>query len=580
MSLDFIKRAIGVSPKVWTTTTATVQQQMAARLANETEVRVFVDDTPNFGNQACSVLLLNRLIDTYGFTGQGKTLTVVYPAQGAAATLNKLALLIRGLDPANPGIANYRNSGVNLAFRQIPALANQPQINYGFSGGADSDPARTGLNWFAVALKVELFLRLHPYQWNGGPHQVQYGGQRAQRQPYDLATYSALGTSFRYRGWHIPNADWAAPSAPDWAYYTGDVNIPPDQRHRAALAEALLAYLAANAGTLKLMVVYGIKASPNQMGMPSPQLLPTVVATALGISHLDPAQTPVVVVSLNSDITDADYALSLRVCQGGQTADEELQHNLVQDAQADVDALEQQLQQGGVGGDVEQQLADARQHLAGQTAHRQLLDRGQAERQNWLNQRNPQGIQFVSSRARGNQQGITVAQLNADLVALAGPATQRPAVLFFELGSLPIPVFNHLMSQASYANVFEGANTNNLALNQGNGYLRMRGGGIDGVRYPTGWFPAWTGGYSQAAVEGTNAANGVTAALRQNIFDKTDFLPNIALTTDYLDRLYLRQETLLTRYYHDTQAYFHDPANDKLLLGLSYLNQIATDIGI
>lgn len=578
MSLEFITRLIRVEPKVWTTTTATVQQQMSARLRNETEIRVFVDDTLNFGNQSCSVLLLNRLIDTYGFTGAGKTLTVVYAAEHAGDTLGKLALLIQGLNPASPDIPNYRNTGVHLAFREIPQLAEMAQVNYGFAGGADSGGVRDGPNWFAVALKVRLFLRLQPYQWFGGPHEVQYGAPHLQTPPYDLTNYRALGTSFRYRNWYVPPADWAAPNDAEWAYYTTEASIAEDQRRRASLARALLAYLAAHPSTLKLMVAYGIKA-PNQMRMQPAQLLPTVVATALGACELDPARTPVVVVSLNDDITDDQYNLSLRVSRGGRTADEQLLHDTVLEAQEAVDTLEQQLQ-GGADANIQQQLEAARLRLAQEAAGAQLLDSGRIERLNWLNRRNAQGIRFISSRPRAGGPAVDPDQLDQALGTLADPSAARPAVLFFELGSLPVPVFNHLMSEATYTNVFEGANSNNLALNQGNGYLRMRGTDPHGVRYPTGWFPAWLGSYTAAAVQSVAAADGVTAALYQNVFQKTDFLPNIALTTGYLERLYLRPAPLLTRYYENTRAYFHNPANDKLLLGLSYLNQIATDIGL
>lgn len=587
MAFEFITKLIGTSPKVWSTATTTAIAQITARLAAETEVRIFVDNSPNFGNQSCSVLLMKQLIDTYGFTGSGKTVTMAYPDAKSQETLNKLATLLPGLNPDNPQNIVYNQ--VTIRFMTVEALiANGAigQVNYGFTGGADGSQTRDTLNWFAINLKVNLFLRLQPYLWVSFPQQVQYGGALRETPSYNLTSVTAFGWPFNYRGWYVPDAYWI-PTQDDWTYYTTSADVSPDIQYHSSLAKMLVQFIDDNPDKLRLMPVYGIKGGSNQMRMQPEQLLPTVVSTALGGAYLDPDKLPAVVVSMNNDISDKQYNSSLDVCHGLRTNDETLAFdafNATTEAELNARTALEVAQKTNDGRDLnklQQDLATAVADLTDAQRSNIMQNTGWKARAGWLDDRNANlGVTFVSSMKRNNDAPITVNQLNTALSDLIDPQkTARPAVLFLELGSLPPLLFNYLMSLANYPNVFEGANTANLALNQGGCYLRMKNAssdaGTNNLRYPQCWYSTRLNSYTKSSMKSLAAADGVTSALAQNMFSAVNFVPNITLTTEYLNDFYFSTNNTLRNYYAQNQAYYHNPNNDKLMLGLSFLNQIA-----
>ncbi|HEY8096036.1 MAG TPA: hypothetical protein VIE65_08035, partial [Methylobacter sp.] len=583
MAFEFITNLIGTSPKVWSTATTTAVTQISARLAAETEVRIFVDNSINFGHQSCSVLLMKQLIDTYGFTGVGKTITMTYPAYDYVNTLKKLALLIPGLDPGGnqpteppyqpAPIQNYGNSGVTIAFTTVEALPDV-QINYGFTAGADDGAGRDTLNWFAINLRVNLFLRLQTYQ-RPGVQQVQYGGVNQGTPPYDLTSVTAFGWPFNYRAWYIPDAYWI-PTMADWTYYTTSPDVSENSRYHTSLAQELVRFITANPDSLRLMPVYGIKSQQGQVGMPPDKLLPTIISTALGGGYLDPAHQPAVVVSMNNDLTDEQYNMSLNVCHGLRTSDEILALNAFNEAREAELSARNTLQTAIAGADLDQlqqNLNEATANLASAQRRNNMQTAGWESRVAWLTPRNAGlGVRFVSSVPRNGNAAVTDEQLAADLATLIDPLqTPRPAVLFLELGALPPLIFNYLMSLATYPNVFEGANSNNLALNQGGSYLRMKNNyGLpyeNNVRYPQCWYSSRYNSYTKSAMESLAAANGVTSALEQNLFSAANFVPNITITTNYLNHFYFSADNTLRTYYTQNQAYYHNPNNDKLMLG-------------
>lgn len=583
MALEFISNIIGTSPKVWTTTTATAVAQIQARMAAATEVRIFVDNSINFGHQSGSVLLMKRLIDYFGFHGEGKTATMAYPAERADETLRKLALLLPGLNPADP--QNIIYNGVTVRFMTVEALFGNAaigQVNYGFTAGADPAGGRDAPNWFAINLKVNLFLQLQTYQ-RPGVQLVQNGGDNRETPAYDLTTVTALGLGFNYRAWYTPEEYWT-PTADDWIYYTTSDEISATNRYHALLIQALIEFMNGNADALRLMPVYGIKTPPNQMGMQPENLLPSVISTALGGCFLDPAHIPVVVVSMNNDLTDAQYDASFRICRGGRTSDEQMAQDMYETAVAEETAARANVNNPPEGADLAE-LQTVLDVATADTVYSQgtsdMQTAGWQSRHNWLNARNADpGVNFLSSVQRGDTAPVTVAGLDAALANLINPAlTARPAVLFLELGSLPPLIFSYLMSRANCPNVFEGANSNNLVLNQGGCYLRMRNTHAQAyeanVRYPQSWYLTRYNSYTQSAMESLSAADGITSALNQTMISAADFVPNITLTTDYVNHFYFSDNTSLRTYYAQNHAYYHDANNDRFMLGLSYMNQIA-----
>ena len=583
MALEFITNLIGTSPKVWTTSTAKADSQIKARMAAANEVRIFVDNSLNFGHQSSSVFLMKRLVDYFGFHGEGKTATMAYPTVKADKTLNKLALLLPGLNPNNPQDINY--NGVTVRFMTVEALlsnAEIAQVNYGFTGGADAVDGRDTPNWFAIHLKVNLFLQLQPYQWQGA-QLVQNGGDKSKTPAYDLTTITALGLGFNYRAWYTPDAYWT-PTEGNWEYYTTSEDISENSRYHTLLIQALIQFMDVHADDLRLMPVYGIKTPPNQMGMQPENILPTVISTALGGSFLDRAKVPVVVVSMNNDLTDSQYAYSLSVCRGERTSDEQLAQGQYEKAVVGEKNARAALDNAAV----DANRAELQQNLdtaTGDTANSQRTNDMQTVgwnlRRLWLNTRNANdGVSFLSSVKRNGVDPVTVDGLNIALANLINQQkTARPAVLFLELGSLPPLIFNYLMSRANYPNVFEGANSNNLVLNQGGCYLRMKNNNAQpdeaNVRYPQCWYSTRYNSYTKSVMESLAAADGVTSALNQTFNSAADFVPNITLTTDYVNNFYFSDNASLRTYYEQNHTYYHDPNNDRFMLGLSYLNQIA-----
>jgi len=596
---DFITQIIESSPENWTSATQTAATEFKARLAAETVIRIYVDNTINFGNQASSVLLMQSLIDQYDFMGEEKNVWMVYKAEDADETRKKLSLLIKGFDASNPAAtATYK--GVTLNFITVEDLNTDPayaEINYGFSGGADVDAEP---NWYATNLKVKIFLRLQAYLWTEGPQQIQYGGTHVDDDPFDLDANAGEPGTFQQRNWYVSPEYWV-PQQADWTYYSDDANpgVDAESAARAKLAKVLTDFVVAQGVSVRFMPAYGIKGestdilSPdNQIQVVPNQLIPSVISTSLGGGYLEAGQTPAIVVSLNNDISDEAYIISERVSKGGATSEEDESQQSYDVANQNKLTAETALADAQANGSedvqgLERILATANDEFADAQGVNQEQLGAQTSRQDWLTERNaPAGVSFLSSRNRPGASGAitpatTPEALSTSLDSLVAPDSTRPAVLYLELGSLPTILYNYVMSLGSYPNVFEGANTANLALNQGKCYIRMQDIDLESNpnRYPAPWALA-VDGLSQPQSQSINAANALPEALYSSKYDAAIFVPNITLTTNYLSDYYITQEATLRDYYEELQAYYHDPVNGKLGIGLAYMNQAAINIGI
>jgi len=597
---NFITSILDSTPEIWTSPTTEAVAQFKTRLAAETVIRIYVDNTINFGNQASSVLLMQSLIDQYDFIGAGKNVWMVYKAEDASETRKKLSLLIKGFDASNPeATATYK--GVTLHFITVEDLIADEmytEINYGFSGGADADNDEK--NWYATNLKVKIFLRLQAYLWTEGPQQIQYGGTHVNDDPFDLDANAGEPGTFQQRNWFVQPEYWA-PQPVDWIYYSDATNpgVDAESAARTKLAKVLTDFVVSQEGAVKFMPAYGIKgestdilAPDNQVQVVPNQLIPSVVSTSLGGSYMAVGNTPAVVVSLNNDISDEAYIISERVSKGGPTKEENESQQSHDIANQNRLAAETALEDAqAIGSEdvqsLEEKLAKANAEFADLQGVNQAQLEAQASRQAWLAERNSSdGVSFLSSKNRSNAFGVitmatTPEALSDALTSLVASESPRPAVMFLELGSLPTILYNYVMSLGSYPNVFEGANTANLVLNQGKCYLRMQDIDLDSnpSRYPAPWALA-DAGLSPPQSQSINAANALPEALYSSKYNPAVFVPNITLTTNYLSDYYITQEAALRAYYVDLQVYYHDPVNGKLGIGLAYMNQAAINIGI
>src|SRR5271165_1951067 len=107
-------------------------KKLKALLAETTELRVFVSKSRGLGHQASSINILKRLI-SFGFTGD---ILVVYEENVHDPTVNKLAVLLPGFDPKNPG-KPFSVNGVALKFVELSAVKDLTPQQLAITGGYD-----------------------------------------------------------------------------------------------------------------------------------------------------------------------------------------------------------------------------------------------------------------------------------------------------------------------------------------------------------------------------------------------------------------------------------------------------------
>jgi len=595
---EWVKNIMTTSVETWATSVNEGIDGMTHRLGAETEIRIYVDNTPNYGNQASSVLLMKTLIDQYGYNSPSKTVTILYKENGAVETKRKLSILLEGFDYTNPN-ATTKYRDVTINFMTIEALNKNPDIgniNFGFAGGADKGDGgdeKTD-NWFGKACKVNYFLRLQAYLWPY-PQQIQFGAANSGVATFDLNANVGNGGTFEKTGWYIIEQYWQ-PTQEDWSYYQ-DVSNPGVDAGTVArtnLADVLVRFITEHPGALKLMPVYGIKEFPNQTGVVPWASLSTVVATALGGSKLLPGETPTVVVSLNDDIEVADFTDAYYVSRAKETQFEIDATDSLETAETNKKEYEEELAKAQAE-DVKNKanIAELEEDLKIATVNYTLFTtiapkqkQAYTQRKSWLNARNsPDGITFASSKTRmlpnpagsGPEVDVKVdpSGLSAALTTLTNPNTSKPAILFLELGPLPTILFNCIFSLASFPQVFEGANSANLALNLGTCYLRMQDPNKASKtnRYPDAWALKSTA-YTYVHHKSINAADAVTNALnsscRKPALQFDDWMKQ---STNYINDYYVDQDVNLLSYYQKIKEFYHNQTNDKLGIGLSCLNQ-------
>ncbi|UMR29487.1 hypothetical protein MJ904_20845 [Massilia sp. MB5] len=582
---DAFKRILNSTPEQWSSAVEAGATQMTAKLGAASTIRIYVDNTPNFGNQASSVLLMQTLIDSYGFAGADKTVWMVYHTQWEESTREKLSLLIKGFDWRNPD-ATAVYGGTTIRFANIETgLAHAAPIAYGFTGGADiSSPIDA--NWYARNLKVRFFLRMQPYLWFSD-EQIQ-STDTGKGFPLNMNAIAGNLNTFRYRGWHVLDR-YCAPTDADWIYYKNRDNpgVGEATARHATLAQSLVEFLTGHP-EVRLMPVYGVKGVPSQMGVVADQILPTIIAAALGCSFAEEPKRPVLVVSMNDNISDKEYEYASKVAKGERSASEDDATRSYSTAVQTLADLTRQLLAAKINkasGELIQKLqSDAAEANVKMTENFTIFvsqNTAYTKRSKWLGDRNAKnGVKFYSNISRPAGSDFLPDNLAGALAWLSSEATAKPAVLFVELGALPTILFNRIMSLASYPRVFEGANSTNLSMNLGGCYLRMRSlsdmSSGNNFAYPTA-NELGVNSYDAAIGECYVAANFITMALFSTAtYPAKDFESNIGTITGFLRNYYLNAESQLPAYFAGLRDFYHGPLNGKVAIGLAYMNQYAT----
>lgn len=133
------------------------------------EIRIYVDNSPNFGHQASTIALMRQFIDWSGY--QNKITVFFNTDADSLSTQNKLALLFPGVDvkklTQSPGSCclSYKTCH-KITFAMITSGSRvTPDVSdfipFGFTGGSDRSWQTHEL------LKVNYFLCLQPYMWHG-----------------------------------------------------------------------------------------------------------------------------------------------------------------------------------------------------------------------------------------------------------------------------------------------------------------------------------------------------------------------------------------------------------------------------
>ncbi|UTY59516.1 hypothetical protein [Massilia sp. erpn] len=579
---DAFKNIMNSPSKAWSASTEDGEREMMKRLSQQTEIRIYVDNAPNFGNQASSVLLMRTLVDRYGFRGAGKTVRMVYKTERELETREKLSLLIQGFSYTNPEAVTYYH-GVVIRFANIDAgLAAAPEVSFGFSGAADTSPD-DNINWFATKLKVAYFLRMQPYLWPG-IEQIQF--RRPLLIPFDFNEKVGKKNTFMQRGWYVDESYWQ-PTIEDWTYYKTASNpgVGAEMAWHSVQAHAVVAFLMENPQIL-FMPVYGVKGGGNQMLMFPDQILPTIISAALACSVLTAPSRPCIVLSLNDNISEDDYNITAHVSKGGISREEVMSQRRCDDCQEAINELTDKLTQIQRGKKSEADPKEIQENLNeknDELVQLNIILDAQKERYSgrteWLKKYDAKNrVKFYSSKPRSKSDFPNSGEgLQNGMKWLIG--TAEPKVLFMELGALPTILFNKIMSLASLPRVFEGANTANLNLNLGSCYLRMRsafnGEGLD--RYPSAELGVKK--FDDVISKSYAAANAVTSTLySEELILPPDFNSNMSIIMEYIYGFYIKRDEALTEYYREIRIFYHNPSYSKLAIGLAYLNLMCEDV--
>ena len=257
--------------------------EMRDFINKEELLHFYVDDTANFGHQATTVNIMKRIIDTTEYTG---AIVIVYA--GKAATANKLAVLLPGLDPRVIDTTSIEyGTCKNISFKPWEKRGELRAVTYAFTGGADNMKIN-----YATELKAAYFLRLEPYLWellNKKPatgFTVTSAVQRAALPDFNLSDQSVQFNSLAYK--FTPDSVAEVPAA-SWQWYTKQT-FDPKLAIRSTNAMAVYDAWKAYPDSMSIWPVYGL----HQFTGEASEICLNMVMAALNIQK-ETIKAPVIV---------------------------------------------------------------------------------------------------------------------------------------------------------------------------------------------------------------------------------------------------------------------------------------------
>ncbi len=402
------------------------------QLLTGVKLRYFVYRSSGFGNQANTVNLMKRMI-ALGFTND---IELIYDTTNGKEVIDKLAVLLPGLNPDNP--QPYDLNGVTVTFfrykesnsgkkvnRSVTGLVGQVPLC--INGGAEMDSI-TDTNIASVLLS-DYYLQLQPYMWeivNTSDNPVSLILAKDTSTVVDLAAQESLQRRvFSTRAFGMP-----APAVPNWEQLLSipRVNVASINRARALVN-------AVNKDQVLSFPVYGlydgtmIRKPVN--GDACDMAFELIAASALAQNSGKPFNKPIVVGLLNSLLTTTFERLKNYFPKNGEEVKAEDFQEMDQD----------------------ERIAYFIRHWC--VANR-LLQPDTVHNQ-------PGNIYICP--------GITDSDLTALLTRLSTEG--KGGVVVVNLPGLPQDLFNYLYQIASLPSVFEGQGTANLALNLGKPFFKL-----------------------------------------------------------------------------------------------------------
>jgi len=228
--------------------------QLKAWLGDK-NLRYFVYNAKGFGNQANTVNLMKRMLQL-GFTNN---IELIYDTSGQEqmTVLQKLAVLLPGLDPDNPQPYQLGPNTTITFFaysengeRKVDGLQGQLPlcINGGSEMKKEADPNLAGV------FKVDFYLQVQPYMWEvvnrvDNPRSLIL--PKEANTPIILPQQESLqGSLYTYRAFAM-----ATPPVPNWAQL---LQIPANLTNRNSIAAAQIISDAATANKVTMAPVYGL----------------------------------------------------------------------------------------------------------------------------------------------------------------------------------------------------------------------------------------------------------------------------------------------------------------------------------
>lgn len=503
------------------------------------KLRYFVYRSSGFGNQANTVNLMKRMI-ALGFTND---IELIYDATNGREVIDKLAVLLPGLNPANP--QPYNLNGVTVTFFRYKETRSATKVNRSvtglvgqvplcINGGAEMDSI-TDMN-IANVLLSDYYLQLQPYMWeivNTADNPLSLILANNASNAVNLAAQESLQKrTFSTRAFGMP-----APTEPDWIQL---LSIPGVNVASINRAHSLVNAVAAD--SVLSFPVYGlydgamIRKPVN--GDAGDMAFELIAASALAQKTGEPFKKPIVIGLLNSLLKTTFERLKNYFPLNGEEVKSE-----------DFSEMEQ-----------DERIAYFIRHWC---VENKLLQPDTAK--------NLPGNIYICPTITDSDLTTLLSRLKTE---------GNGGVVVVNLPGLPQDLFNYLYQIATLPSVFEGQGTANLALNLGKPFFKLAKVNVN--PYPSDL------GNALPVPSGGDESPSMASVLSEELYDATYSLIQIGtykfkqgfsgkMPPQLLADLLVRQAKdykvngPYRRYFDGLKRFYTAAANDKLLQALVFL---------